>query len=40
VDLALTDRQTQPAEDLGTVDGDVEVVDLEEGSGRHDPPVY
>ena len=35
VDLALADRQAQPAQDLGAVDGDPEVVDLQQGGGVH-----
>ena len=35
VDLALADRQAQPAEDLGAVDGDVEVLDLQQRGSVH-----
>ena len=37
VDLALADREAQSAQDLGAVDGDVEVVDLEQRGSRHGP---
>ena len=40
VDLALADRQAQPAQDLGAVDGDVEVVDLQQRGSRSCPRLY
>ena len=40
VDLAVGHREAQAAQDLRAVDGDVEVVDLEQGGGRHGRPFY
>ena len=40
VDLAFLHRQGDPAEDLVVVDGDVEVVDLEQRFARPCTPLY
>ena len=41
VDLARADRERDAAQDLVAVDGDVQVVDLEErGAGSHDPSLF